>query len=92
MFSNFLLGTLRVDSEVRDMLGRVPLDLIARHAINEHGCLTASEAKKNLRGMKDCGQIMSRYVADPTDPNSPHVLVVTSDNWTETTVTLENHT
>lgn len=89
MFANFLLGQLRVDSRARKTLGRIPLDLIARHAINEHGQITPAEKKSNDRGMKDCGKILSRYPVDPTNPAAGHVLVITSDNWQETLVSLE---
>jgi hypothetical protein len=40
MQTNFLLGTLQLTPEARMTLKRLPYDLVARHAINEHGLIT----------------------------------------------------
>lgn len=89
MQTNFLLGTLKLTDEARMALKRQPFDLLARHAINEHGAVTSKEMAKNLDGMKTMGPIMSRYRANPTDPKSPNVLVVTLNAWCETVISVE---
>lgn len=89
MQSNFLLGTLKLTEPARLLLQRQPYDLIARHAINDHGIISEKERKMNETGMKTIGTIMSRYRADPTNPRSKHVLIITSSSWAETLVTVE---
>ena len=89
MISHFLLGQLKIDTRVSNKLGRCPLDLIARHAVNEHGKITPDELADNMRSLKDCGVIKSRYMVDPTNPAAGFVIVETSESWAETTVTLE---
>jgi hypothetical protein len=89
MQANFLLGKLKITEDARLVLKRQPFDLLARHAINEHGAITTVEMAKNLDGMKTLGPIMSRYRANPTDPNSPNVLVLTKDTWCETVISVE---
>ncbi len=89
MYSNFLLGTLRVSRGAKVKLKRVPYDLIARHAVNEHGQLTAKENIANLAAMKTVGSIMSRYMIDPTDRAKGSVVIVTRAAWDETLVRLE---
>jgi hypothetical protein len=64
MYSNFLLGTLSVTPEAKAKLRRVPVDLIARHAINEHGHVTKRELRRNEIAMKTLGEITSRYHVD----------------------------
>ena len=44
---------------------------------------------ENLRAVKECGAIKSRYMVDPTDPTAGFVLVTTDEGWANTTVTLE---
>jgi hypothetical protein len=90
MYSNFLLGNLRITEGARIKLKRIPYDLIARHAINEHGLITKREASSNEKNMKTIGEIMSRYRADPTDASLGNVMVVTYATWDETIVKLEN--
>lgn len=90
MYSNFLLGTLRVSRGAKVKLKRIPYDLIARHAINEHGHLSKDEAVSNLASMKTVGAIMSRYFVDPTDLKLGTVLIITRPSWDETLVKLEN--
>lgn len=89
MHSNFLLGTLHVSDAAATKLKRIPLDLIARHAVNEHGRVTKLEAKRNEIGMKTLGRIVSRYSVDPTDPAQGNVLVITAASWAATNVILE---
>lgn len=89
MYSNFLLGTLRVSRGAKVKLKRVPYDLIARHAVNEHGQLTSKENIANLAAMKTVGRIMSRYMIDPTDRAKGNIVIVTRATWDETLVRLE---
>ena len=89
MFSNFLLGTLRVSKGAKVKLKRVPYDLIARHAVNEHGDLTDKEVHENRVSMQTVGPITSRYLIDPTDKSKGSVLVITRVAWDETLVKLE---
>lgn len=89
MQTNFLLGALKLTESARMALKRQPFDLIARHAVNEHGLITAKERASNERSMKTLGPILSRYKLDPTNPRSPNVLIYTRDKWDETLVTLE---
>ncbi len=92
MYAAFLLGDLHVSEQAASALKRVPLDLIARHAVNEHGHITVREARRNEKAMKDAGEILSRYLIDPTNPKLGHVLVITSETWNETNVKLETET
>jgi len=89
MYSNFLLGTLRVSRAAKVKLKRIPYDLIARHAVNEHGNISNDETIANLAAMKTVGAIMSRYPADPTDRAKGNVVVITRASWDETLVRLE---
>lgn len=89
MYSNFLLGTLEVTEAAAARLGRTPLDLIARHAVNDYGYVTAKEAKLNAISMKHAGPIISRYMIDPTDPRQGYVEVITDESWTKTVVRLQ---
>ena len=90
MQSNFLLGTLSVSENAQLKLKRIPLDLIARHAVNDHGKLSRREQHRNAIGMKTIGEITSRYAVDPTDDTQGNVLVVTQNSWAQTIVKLEN--
>ncbi len=89
MQTNFLLGTLRITDAARMALKRQPYDLIARHAINEHGDISRSERKNNEKSMKTLGPIISRYKIDPTNKHSRNVVVFTKSTWDETVVTIE---
>lgn len=89
MQTNFLLGTLKLTEPARVLLKRQPYDLIARHAINDHGRITKWEQKENEKSMKTIGPIISRYVANPTDPRSKNVIVYTTKSWLETLVAVE---
>lgn len=90
MRSNFLLGEIIVTDAARQKLKREPLDLVARHAVNEHGSVSLRQLKRNLTAMRDAGEIVSRYAVDPTDPSQGFVLVVTHPSWGSTTVKLES--
>lgn len=88
MKSNFLLGNLKLNDSARIKLKRIPMDLIARHAVQEHGLVTAKELEANTLAMKTLGEIKSRYYIDPTDKKAGTVIVVTRRTWDETTVML----
>lgn len=90
MQSNFLIGTIHISEGAKTKLQRIPYDLIARHAVNEHGLLTKREAHCNLVSMKNAGEIMSRYPINPTDARQGNVLVVTRESWDLTLVKLED--
>ena len=90
MYSNFLLGELKINDEVKFKLKRAPLDMVARHAINDHGAVTALERKRNQLGMKTAGEILSRYMVNPLDPAEGYVEITTSEGWGTTTVTLKD--
>ncbi|MFE1573691.1 hypothetical protein ACFIQG_17975 [Comamonas odontotermitis] len=89
MHSQFLLGQISIRPEVRKLLGREPLDLVARHAVCEHGQITRRQFLLNKEGYNTGGEIRSRYRADPTDKNSPYIEVITRATWNETVVVLE---
>lgn len=89
MRANFLLGELHIPAAVKRKLGRTPLDLIARHAVNDHGYITHEECERNIYGWMNAGPIMSRYFIDPTNPRAGNVVIVTDDGWLNTTVRLE---
>jgi hypothetical protein len=90
MQTNFLLGTLKMSRRARKALQREPFDLIARHAINEHGLVTEKERKNNESAMTTLGELVSRYQVDPTNPRKGTILVKTSASWKVTTVVLES--
>lgn len=89
MQTNFLLGTLKLTEAARLALRRQPYDLIARHAINEHGAVSAKEVRQNIQSLKTIGPIISRYRSNPLDPNSPFVVVSTKATWCETVISVE---
>ena len=89
MQTKCLLGTLKMSRRGRSALQREPYDLIARHAINEHGSVTHRERKRNEAAMTTLGELVSRYQVDPTNPGKGTILVKTSACWKETTVCLE---
>lgn len=90
MFSNFMLGEINVTEKALAALKRYPLDLVARHAVNEHGLVTARETKQNALAMTTAGAIISRYLIDPTQPTKGRVVVITQKSWGSTTVQLES--
>lgn len=89
MRSNFLLGTLLVDDAVKVKLKRTPLDLLARHAVNDHGLATLRELRSNQHAMQTADAIVSRYAADPTDPSQGFVEIITTESWATTTIKLK---
>ncbi len=86
MFSKFLLGRLRTDDSVREVLGRTPLDLIARHAVCDFGDVSERRFRQNLIALEEAGEIMSEYPADPTDPKAGRIRITTTEGWGETWV------
>jgi hypothetical protein len=89
MQTNFLLGTIQITPEATRVLKRLPLDLVARHAVNDHGRITGAERRKNESGMKTVGSIRSRYRADPTSARSEYVVIETDAGWGSTLIYLE---
>lgn len=89
MVTNFLLGQLRITPEARSALGRLPYDLLCRHAIGEHGLITDEERQGNAIGLLTLGPIVSRYWLNPTDRSKGKVKVTTASTWHETRVTLD---
>ena len=89
MQTNFLLGALAISPEAQIVLKRVPLDLIARHAINDHGLITRRERATNVLSMQTVGPIVSRYRIDPTNPKAGFVVIKTDEHWTSTLVEIE---
>lgn len=89
MQTNFLLGFLQITPQARMTLKRLPYDLVARHAINEHGAITTRERKQNALSMQTIGPIVSRYRADPTNPKSKYVRIETDDTWGTTLISIE---
>ena len=71
------------------ILKRQPYDLLARHALNEHGLLTPDEIRANIVGLETCGEILSRYPADPTNPKSSRITIRTMASWHETLIAVE---
>jgi hypothetical protein len=92
MYSNFLLGELKISNATKLKLKRAPLDMVARHAINDHGVITALERKRNQIGMQTAGQILSRYMVNPLDPEEGYVEVITEECWGTTRVKLKEET
>lgn len=90
MYANFLLGSLKATEGVLAKLKRLPLDMVARHAVNDHGRITDRERRKNQLAMKTINTIVSRYPVDPTDPEQGFVLVITDSEWQSTLIKLEN--
>ena len=89
MQTNFLLGSLHLMPQAGLALKRLPYDLLARHAVNEHGTITARERKRNELSMKTIGPIISRYRADPTDRRSGYVVIETDASWSTTVIRME---
>ena len=88
MQTNFLLGTLQLTEQARMILKRLPYDLVARHAVNDHGTISSRERKRNEKSMLTIGPIVSRYRADPTDPKSKYIVVETDATWSTTTISV----
>lgn len=89
MQSNFLLGAIQMTPKARAKLKRLPYDLLARHAVNDHGTITPRERKRNELSMQTLGPVRSRYKADPTNFKAGWILIDTNDDWTETLIWLE---
>jgi hypothetical protein len=89
MQTNFLLGSLQITEDAQAELKRLPYDLLARHAINDHGLITDAERQQNAHSMRVIGTITSRYLVDPTNPRAGHVRIETDRTWSETLISLE---
>lgn len=89
MQANFLLGALAITPQAQLVLKRIPLDLIARHAVNEHGLITRREREANALSMHTLGPIVSRYRVDPLNPKAGYVVIRTTECWTNTLVEIE---
>lgn len=90
MKANFLLGEIVMTEEARQVLQRLPFDLLARHAVNDHGSVTEQELASNLHSvMNTMGVVRSRYKANPTAERSAWVLIETVDTWSKTRISLE---
>lgn len=89
MISKFILGELNVHENALQALHRMPFDLIARHAVCDHGLATERECKHNALAVTNGGPIVSRYLIDPTNPARGRVMVVTRKGGDSTTVQLE---
>ena len=57
------------------MLKRIPLGLVARHAVNDYGNITSTDRAADDDAIETIGLIRSRYKADPTNPRSKNILV-----------------
>ena len=90
MYTTFLLGELEISEKALAALGRTPLDLIARHAVREHGHATPHELLANSKAVERGGQVISRYRIDPTDPARGSVVVITRRGGAQTVVCLES--
>ena len=88
MNARFLLGTITITEDVKALLGRSPYDLVARHAILENGVVSARRRKLNAMAMATGDEIVSEYLSDPTDPDSPHIRIVTSGGWGKTRISV----
>lgn len=86
MFSKFLLGKLHIDDDARAVLGRTPLDLIARHAVCDFGLISEEQLLKNAAALNLGDEICSEFIADPTDPTSGRIRITTSSGWGDTSV------
>lgn len=89
MQSRFLLGQIRATPASREALGRVALDLVARHAICEFGVISRRQILRNITAMDEMGEIQSRYYADPTNKRKGFALVTTTPGGEETIISIE---
>lgn len=89
MFSKFLLGALVVEEDVVQTLERMPLDLIARHAVCDHGTVSGRQVKANEIAMDGGGEIRSEYLIDPRHPEHGRITVVTVAGWDQTKVCIK---
>ena len=87
MFSKFLLGTLKVDDAVKQILGRTPLDLVARHAVCDFGVVSPRQYKANLLALEEAETIVSEYLVELGSEESGRVRVTTRTGWDRTDVT-----
>ena len=57
MHANFLLGTLIYEESVEAAIGRNPLDLIARHAVCDHGIVSRRQKVRNRIALDEHDEI-----------------------------------
>lgn len=91
MFNRFLLGRIHVDDEVRRLLGRTPFDMVARHAVCDHGLVSQRRKKLNAIALSDSqggGDIQSEYIANIAHPEHGRIRIVTTEGWADTYVSL----
>lgn len=86
MFSKFLLGEINVPDSVTEILGRSPLDLIARHAVCEFGVISPRQHKLNLQALELADEIVSEYRVDPIKDDLGRIRIVTRPGWGSTDV------
>ena len=87
MYSKFLLGNLHMEETVIRVMGRTPIDLLARHAVCDFGRISARRLKQNMASLACWGEIQSEFPADPTDPHAGIIRITTSAGWGETDIT-----
>jgi hypothetical protein len=51
--------------------------------------VSSQELRQNIKSLTTIGPIISRYKSNPTDPNSPFVVVNTKATWCETVISVE---
>ena len=87
MISRFLLGRIIIEDSVVKVLSREPLDLVARHAVLEHGLVNRRRVVLNHKGvMHRDSDIVSEYWCDPEDPLQGRIRVTTAADGSETVV------
>ena len=89
MHSRFLLGQITATKASRKALGRVALDLVARHAIGEFGVIGRRRLLQNITAMEELGEVQSRYYVDPTNKRKGFALVTTTPGGEETIISIE---
>ena len=88
MHANFLLGTLIYEESVEAAIGRNPLDLIARHAVCDHGIVGRRQKVRNRVALGERGEIVSEYRLNPLHPEDGSIRITTSAGWGETVVSI----
>ena len=88
MHANFLLGTLIYEESVEAAIGRNPLDLIARHAVCDHGIVSRRQKVRNRVALDEHDEIVSEYHLNPLHPEDGSIRFTTSAGWGETVVSI----
>ena len=86
MFAKFLLGRIRIEDKAKEILGRTPLDLIARHAVLDHGQVSKAQLQNNLNSLATGGEISSAFFVDPGNPKAGQITITTEAGWGGTLV------